>query len=99
MRRYGLDFEPFDGWSDEPGAHSSDIVYDWYQELRLTEAYDRLIDTMSDEIFTILFANRRVLFALNDLLADKTAAVGAVMRSRPPSAIVLAAIFDQSSSR
>lgn len=85
MRRYGLDFDPFDGWSDEAGAHSSDVVYDWYQELRLTECYDRLIGTMSDEVFTILFANRRVLFALNDLLADKIAAAGGIARRKPPA--------------
>ena len=85
LRRYNLEFEPFDGWDDQPGGHSSDILYEWYQELRLTEAYDRLIATMSDEVFAILFANRRVLFALNDLIADKVTAAGPVARSRPPA--------------
>lgn len=84
MRRYGLEFDRFEGWSDEPGAHSSDIAYDWYQELRQTESYDRLITTMAGEVFTILFANRRVLFALNELLAAKLTGTRTI-RHRPPA--------------
>lgn len=66
---------------------NEDLVTEWHQELILTESYQRLIATMTDDVFFVLFSNRRVLFNLNDWIAWKVGngSGGPVSRKTPPS--------------
>ena len=77
FRRHGIEFEPFSDWSRPPGELEEDALFDWYSELQLSVEYDRLIRHLASDAFTILFANRKVLFDLNRLIAHdlKAAAV------------------------
>lgn len=84
---YGLSYDRYVGWPDEDGLRDDDAFYEWYQDLRLTEAYDRLLRSLAEDVFTILFAHREVLFLLNDWLATKMKreSRGPTKRCDPPT--------------
>lgn len=87
LRHHKLPFDPFTGWERPEEERNEDLVLEWYQDLRLTESYDRLISAMADEVFQILFANRSLLFDLNYWIAWRIEqdGLGPVQRRRPPS--------------
>lgn len=87
LRRHGLPFEPFDGWTKDEADRDEDVIYDWYQELRLSDSYDKLINAMAEEVFHVLFTNRRILFNLNDWISWRIGAdeLQPIMRLVPPT--------------
>lgn len=87
LKRHGLPFDPFEGWLKDEVERDEDLVYDWYEDLRLSESYDKLIHAMADEVFHVLFANRRILFNFNEWIAWRIGNddLGPVRRERPPS--------------
>jgi len=70
FRAHGIVFDPFTDWSRQQEELSADAAYYWFQELRMSEEYERLIDHLTRDVFSILFANRTVLRDLNLLIAQ-----------------------------
>ena len=87
LRRHGLPFERFDGWAKDEAERDEDLVHDWYEDLRLSDSYDKLINAMAEEVFHVLFANRSILFGLNEWIAWRIGNdnLGPVVRERPPT--------------
>ena len=76
FRRHGIEFEPFTNWNRDPEELEEDVLFDWYRELKLSVEYDKLVTHLSTDVFTILFANRKVLLDLNQLIAQDLVSAG-----------------------
>jgi len=76
LREHGIAFEPFTDWSRPAGERDQDSVLEWFQDLRLSEEYDRLVDHLSRDVFAVLFGNRTVLRDLNRLIAQDLRSAG-----------------------
>ena len=64
----------------KPAAHSGNnafrsiadvenFLFDYIGDLQWEEAYEALLTQISDEVFFLVFPNRRVLYLLNDMVA------------------------------
>ena len=56
LRAYGVDYEEFDSWGTG-GPIDIDAFYDWYGELRLSQAYEDLLRLLTDEVFTVVLTD------------------------------------------
>jgi hypothetical protein len=69
---YDIPHTSFQQWLQEQGVAFSeadeDDVSEYYEELRLESATERLIEQAVDEVFYVLFGNRRVLLLFNDMM-------------------------------
>lgn len=86
LRAYGVDYVEFEGWGTG-GPIDMDAFFHWYQELQLSQAYEDMLRLLTDEVFTVVFTDKRTLFSLNYWLAQKHEWAGraATARRRPPS--------------
>lgn len=69
---YAIDHTSLTEWLSDKKTLSSvdaDDLYEYYHELRLEQAYADLIDRLTNEVFFVMFLNRRILHSLNDLIA------------------------------
>jgi hypothetical protein len=68
-QHYKLDYYSLDEWCKNNNLSKSELseddLFEYFQELRITEPYDKLLTLMSEEIFFILFQNRGLLYTLN----------------------------------
>jgi len=73
LEHFELKYDSFDIWRKENNRLKSkfilDDISDYILELRRCGPYEELLDRMSEEIFFILFLNRRTLQRLNILIA------------------------------
>ena len=70
FRRHAIKFVSFTNWARDADELEDNALYDWYCELQLSPEYDQLITHLSSDVFTILFANRKVLLDLNRLISQ-----------------------------
>ena len=75
IKHYEIDDNNFESFLKENSKSlltaDDDDIYYYFQDLRLCQVYDDLLDKMSEEIFFILFLNRKLLQRFNDLVASK----------------------------
>jgi len=71
--RYGIDHTSFVEWLHEAGKSFQDAdeddIDEYYGELRLEGAFDKLLDCSVHEAFYILFSNRRILLTFNEMMS------------------------------
>lgn len=75
IKHYNIDDYSFRHFLTNIGKDASeaddDDIYDYFQDLRICQIYDDLLDKMSEEIFFILFLNRALLQKFNELVAHR----------------------------
>lgn len=87
LLRHRLPFDRFTGWERPEAERDEDLVFEWYEDLRFTDSYDKLLHAMAEEVFHILFANRAILSDLNYWIAWRIGndGLGPIKRTRVPS--------------
>lgn len=86
FNHHGISFESYKDWLVNEGkSKDSDNFYEYLTELKLTESYEKLLHSMVDEIFYILFGNRTLLMALHTITS---AAVQSLTWSEIPEELV-----------
>lgn len=77
INHYQIDNDNFQTYLTSIGKNletaKDDDIYEYYQDLRLTQIYDTLLTKMSDEIFFILFLNRQLLQNFNKMASTPIA--------------------------
>jgi len=73
FRRFGMKHESFSDYLLERGSGEGDagvdLISEYYSDLHLCGPKEELINKISDEVFYIIFRNRRVLFNFNEIVA------------------------------
>jgi len=73
LNHYNIDNDNFLTYLSSQGKEldtaTDDDIYEYYQDLRVTEIYDTLLTRMSEEIFFILFLNRQLLHNFNKMVS------------------------------
>jgi len=73
IRHHGYDYESFADWLSSQAISianaDSDSIYDYLNELRISQSYEDLLMQSVREAFFLLFANRKVLMLFNDMIA------------------------------
>ena len=71
---YGIDHQSFDDFLRDSercfNEAEDDNIYEFMNEVRTSEAYDKLLDQTVKEVFHILFQNRSLLLAFNGYVSD-----------------------------
>lgn len=69
LEEYSIPFQPFDEWhSMHPDIDESHQFYQWF--LSQEDSFDLLWEKLTDEAFHLVFANRQLLLAFNQSVAD-----------------------------
>jgi hypothetical protein len=73
LNYYEIEHESFEDWLKEHNktfleATDGDLS-DYYTDLRLTGPYDTLLERAVNEVFFVIFQNRRLLLIFNDMIA------------------------------
>lgn len=72
--RYGIDYQSFGEFLGDSGRRfqnaDEDDIYEFMNEIRLSEAYVKLLDQMVKEVFHVLFQNRSLLLTFNEYISD-----------------------------
>lgn len=75
MGHYDFKFDSFDKWLKENKKIRAEIIdddiADYFRYLRFYGPYEELLETMSDEIFFVLFLNRQTLQRFNELISHQ----------------------------
>lgn len=73
LKFHGLPCDGFQDYLDNAGVSTADLnedhLYDYHQELMLTGELDTLLEHLADEVFHVLFANRKLLAQFNEFMA------------------------------
>jgi hypothetical protein len=73
FEHYGIEVGSFVEWitgQNKTFAEAeADDLYDWFQDLRLTGWIEELADRIAKEVFFVVFQNRTLLLAFNELVA------------------------------
>jgi hypothetical protein len=73
LAAHSITTEGFDLWLKEREKTFFDVtqddIYEYYQELQLTEEFDTLITQMVREVFFLMFLNRGALLRFNDIVS------------------------------
>lgn len=69
LTHHAIPFQSYSSWCKTTGADPAAALHDWYCDLAATESYEKLSRAIARDVFATLFANRRVLLKLNELIA------------------------------
>lgn len=73
MDYYKIEYSPFSNWLTYRGKTIDDAlendVCDYFYDLQLGQAFENLIKRLTDEVFFIMFSNRKILARLNEIIA------------------------------
>lgn len=87
LQRYGIEATTFSEWLDGVGKTFTDAdaddLYDWFQNLSVSGWIEELADRMAREVFFVVFQNRALLLAFNELVAEHVSAVALTSISDP----------------
>jgi len=76
---HGLNHESFEDWLREQGKSfeqsDEDDVYEYCDELLVAGPWEDLVTQISDEVFFVLFSNRRILQAFNEEMGSEMSRV------------------------
>src|SRR6185295_12531388 len=68
-----IKYQTFRDWLSEQGASfdaaDSDQLHDYYCEFRLTDEFDELVERMTEEVFFVMFLNRKAMRDFNVMMA------------------------------
>jgi len=74
LAAHSITCEGFDSWLKDNNKEfcevTQDDIYEYIQELQLSEDYDSLISRMVQEVFFLMFLNRGALLRFNDIISD-----------------------------
>lgn len=73
LEHYEFEFDSFQDWLKEKNISQTieDDIADYFRDLRLYGSYDDLLEKMSEEIFFILFLNRKTLQKFNQMISHQ----------------------------
>ena len=73
LKYHGFEFYGFRAWLVEQNVSietlNEDHLYDYHQELVLAGKLEMLVEHLSNEVFHVLFANRKLLANFNEFMA------------------------------
>jgi len=73
LASHGIEYESFETWLTGNGKNFADAeetdVEEFLEELFLTEQYDQLLKRYTDEVFFVVFQNRKLLLFFNVLMS------------------------------
>jgi hypothetical protein len=73
LNYYEIEHESFEDWLTEHTKTfleaKDDDISDYYMDLRLIGPYDTLLERATNEVFFVVFQNRRLLLIFNDMMA------------------------------
>ncbi len=73
LKYHRIPHQSLPDWLSDQGASfsdvDSDLLHDYYCELRLTGEFDDLVERMTEEVFLIMFLNRQAMCDFNMMMA------------------------------
>ncbi len=73
LRANNIGHDTFVNWLADQGktfaAATDDDVYEYFQDLRISEEFDTLLERSVDEVFTLMFHDRQCLLIFNEIIA------------------------------